>query len=602
MSALASLVRAYDRLATKGEVPAFGYSQEKISFLISLNADGTPAGLPIDLREGEGRKRTARMMAVPQPTKRTSGIAPNFLWDKTAYVLGVTGSEGKRTEEEHAAFVARHKDLLAGTNDEGLVAFLRFIESWTPERFEEFGWSDEMKDQNVVFALESDRRQEIRIHDRPAARDLWSRLAAGKQRSETACLVTGESAPAARLHPSIKGVWGAQTAGASIVSFNLDAFTSYGHEQGDNAPVSEAAAFAYTTALNRFLEKGSSHRVQIGDASTVFWADTSDVNSGSDAEDMFAAFLAPNEEQESAKVASVLKAIHDGVPIERIKPDLPTGVRFHVLALAPNAARLSVRFYVEDEFGAIAERYARHVGRIRIEPPPREIMPSMWRLLIETATLRKSENIVPNLAGDWMRAILTGAPYPLTLLSTVLMRLRADHDVNALRVSILKSVLVRNFIEPRLTGDIEHDEAIQREVPVSLDPKNEETGYLLGRLFAVYEQIQTAALGGNVNATIKDKFYGAAASQPRKIFPMLDKGSKPHLSRLGKDRKGYQVVLERKVAEIMEVMTPDADPFPSRLPDKQQGLFALGYYHQRSDFFTKSDSKNETKANGGATT
>lgn len=581
MSALASLVRAYDRLATRGEVPAFGYSQEKIGFLISLNVDGTPAGRPIDLREGERRKKVSRMMAVPAAFKRP-GVTPRafFLWDNTAYALGITASEGKDGSTRLEAFRERHRHELAGTKDEGLLALLKFVDAWTPEDFERLGWPDEMKDQNVVFTLESERRQDIRIHDRPAARELWAKLSAGADKVEAACLVTGERGPVARLHSAIKGVWGAQTSGASIVSFNLDAFTSYGHEQGDNAPVSEAAAFAYTTALNRFLEKGSGHRIQIGDASTVFWAEAENTEAVAEAEDVFASFLAVNEKQETDKIAGILKAIHDGMPIEDIKPNLPQGVRFFVLALAPNAARLSVRFYIEDDFGVIAERYTKHVQRMRIEPPPREAMPSMWRLLIETATLRKSENIVPNLAGDWMRAILTGAPYPLTLLSTLLMRLRADHDVNALRVAILKSVLIRNF-----------GNSFKREVPVSLDPENKEPGYLLGRLFAVYEQIQTAALGGNVNATIKDKFYGAAASQPRKIFPLLDKGSKPHLSKIGKDRKGYQVVLERKIAEIMEVMSPGADPFPSHLPDKQQGLFALGYYHQRSDFFASKTEK-----------
>jgi CRISPR-associated protein Csd1 len=583
MSALASLARAYDRMATRGEVPPFGYSQEKIGFLISLNADGTPAGPPIDLRLEEGKKRVAVPMAVPASFKRP-GVTPRafFLWDNTAFVLGVTASDSKDGATRLEAFRDRHRRELAGTSDEGLGALLKFIESWTPEAFTRLEWPDEMKDQNVVFGLESERRRGIRLHDRPAARDLWSRISAAADKSQAACLVTGQRGPIARLHPSIKGVWGAQSAGASIVSFNLDASESYGHEQGDNAPVSDAAAFAYTTALNHFLEKGSRHRIQIGDASTVFWADASDAGAATDAEDIIASFLGVNETTENAKVADILKAIHDGLPIESIRPDLADGVRFHVLALAPNAARLSVRFYIEDDFDVIAIRYAEHVRRLRIEPPPREALPSMWRLLIETATLRKSENIVPNLAGDWMRAILTGAPYPLTLLSTLLMRLRADHDVNALRAAIVKSVLIRNF-----------GNSFTREVPVSLDPANKEPGYLLGRLFAIYERIQTAALGRDVNATIKDKFYGAAASQPRKVFPMLEKGSAPHLSRLGKDSRGYQVILERKLGEIMEAMSSDADPFPAHLPDRQQGLFALGYYHQRSDFFVKHDGKTE---------
>ncbi|MGJ4951457.1 type I-C CRISPR-associated protein Cas8c/Csd1 [Bradyrhizobium sp. HKCCYLS20291] len=581
MSALASLVRAYERLASNGDVPAYGYSQEKIGFLISLNAEGTPAGPPIDLREGEGKKRLAKLIAVPQPVKRTSGIMPNFLWDKTAYLLGITATASKRTVDEHAAFVAAHRERLADTDDEGLLALRHFLDAWKPDDFSRLGWPDDMRDQNIVFALESERRQDIRLHDRPAARQLWARLASEGERVESVCLATGTRGPITRLHPSIKGVWGAQTAGASIVSFNLDAFTSYGHQQGENAPISEPAAFAYTTVLNRFLARGSRHRIQIGDASTVFWAEAEIAETAHDAEDIFASFFAIDEEQETGKIADTLKAIQEGVPLEDVAPKLSKGVRFFVLALAPNAARLSVRFYVEDDFGAIAERYGKHAQRMKIEPAPRDATPSMWRLLIETATQKKSENIVPNLAGDWMRAILTGAPYPLTLLSTLLMRLRADHDVNGLRAAIIKAVLIRNF-----------GHSFAREIPVALDPDNREPGYLLGRLFAVYEQIQIAALGQNLNATIKDKFYGAAASQPRKVFPSLDKASRSHLSKLGKDRKGYQVVLERTIGEIMETMSPGDDPFPPHLPDKQQGLFALGYYHQRNSFFSRPSGKS----------
>ena len=157
-----------------------------------------------------------------------------------------------------------------------MKALLRFLDSWSPADFARLGWPEEMKDQNIVSALESERLKDICIHDRPAARAVWTRLSAEGEKKEAACLVTGARGAIARLHPAIKGVWGAQTSGASIVSFNLDAFTSYGHEQGENAPVSEAAAFAHTTAVNRFLEKGGGHRIQIGDASTGFWADASE--------------------------------------------------------------------------------------------------------------------------------------------------------------------------------------------------------------------------------------------------------------------------------------------------------------------------------------
>jgi CRISPR-associated protein Csd1 len=549
---------------------------EKIGFAIPLNADGALAGPPIDLRVTEGKNRSPTLMAVPASFKRP-GVSPKafFLWDNTAFALGVTASEGKDPITRFAAFRERHTRDLAEANDEGLLALRRFVEAWTPDNFAMLGWPEDMKDQNVVFVLERERLDNICIHDRPAARDLWVRLLAAEEKNaEAICLVSGRKAPVARLHPAIKGVWGAQSSGASIVSFNLDAFTSYGHEQGDNAPISEAAAFAYTTALNRFLERDSGHRVQIGDASTVFWADAGEAEAAAGAEEFFAAMTSGDDEKiANRSVKDALEKIRAGITTPNIIAEKLNGVRFYILALAPNAARLSVRFYLEDDFGVIARRYLEHVERLRIEPPPREAAPSLWRMLIETAVLRKSENVQPNLAGEWLRAILSGAPYPLTLLSTLIMRLRADHDVNALRVAMLKSILMRNF---------------KKEVPVALDPECDDKGYLLGRLFALYEQVQAAALGYDVNATIKDKYYGAASAQPRKVFHLLESGSANHLSKIGKQRPGLKITLEKQIGAIMDLMEPEKDPFPASLPDRSQALFGLGYYHQRNEFFRKA--------------
>ena len=577
MTILQSLARAYERLP---EAPPPGYSMQPIGLVIGLNEDGSVASFA-DWRDTSGKKPKARPMPVPQPVKRTAGIAPNFLWDKTSYVLGVTAGAGKRTAEEHEAFVDHHRKALAGTEDPGLLAFLRFLEAWTPDQFEALGWPDEVKDENVVFALESDRRQSLFLHDRPAAKALWARLGAEGDKTRAVCLVSGEEAPVARLHPAIKGVWGAQSSGASIVSFNLDAFESYGHEQGDNAPVSEAAAFAYTTALNRFLEKDSGHRIQIGDASTVFWAEAKDGNADKEtlAEAIFdGLFAGVDEEVEAKKVGIVLEAIRKGLPVKEVAPDLAEGVRFYVLGLAPNAARISIRFWLVDDFGVIASRYQRYLADIAVEPGPREAFPGLWRYLQELAVQGKRENVPPNLAGDWMRSILAGTPYPMTLLSTVLMRVRADKTVNAFRAGLLKAVLVRNF---------------NREgIPVALDETWSDKGYLLGRLFAVYEQIQRRALGGNVNATIKDKYFGAASSQPRKVFAFLDTGSANHLSKIGKENPGAMINLTRAVEAIMDQMEPGADPYPVSLSTEEQAQFVLGYHHQHSDFF--KSRKEET--------
>lgn len=574
MSLLASLVRAYERME---DAPPIGFSLEKIGFCIEIDRDGQPFSL-IDLRDSD-KKRTPRMLMVPQAVKRTAGIAPNFLWDKSAYVMGVTAGDGKRTADEHAAFKAKHLDWLADTQDDGLLAFSRFLSTWQAEAFIPPFANDDARDQNLVFRLNGERGF---IHDRPAARKLWTRITSERASDPQTCLVTGDSAPTARLHPSIKGVWGAQSSGASLVSFNLDAFTSYGHDQGDNAPVSESAAFAYTTALNRFLATDSGHRLQIGDASTVFWADAEDAGQAERAESFFSAFFDPvqtraDEEKLATKqIEAQLGLIRQGRPLDQVEPRLASGVRFNVLGLAPNAARLSVRFWWQDDFGRLTAHYQRFVDDMRIDPPPRNGWPPLWRYLLELAPQGKRENVPPLIAGDWMRAILTGAPYPLTLMSSVLMRMRADGQITDLRAAILKAVLTRNFT---------------MEVPVALDPAHTNKGYILGRLFAVYEEIQRAALGGNVNATIKDKFYGAASASPQKVFRTLDSGSQNHFSKLRKQSPGRAVNLEKLLTSITDLMDPGSDPIPASLSAAEQALFGIGYYHQRSDFFRKRDDQ-----------
>lgn len=590
MTVLSALAKAYGRLPN---APPFGFSSEKIGVVISLNEDGSVFDV-IDWREGEGKKARPRPMLVPQPVKRTAGIAPNFLWDKTSYALGVTAGEGKRTAEEHAAFLDRHLEAIGDQQDAGLNAFGLFLRNWSPEQFQPPRWREDMKDQNVIFALESDRRNNIFLHDRPAAKALWARQSGAAAADAQICLVTGAAGPVERLHPSIKGVWGAQSSGAALVSFNLDAFTSYGHEQGDNAPISEAAAFAYTTALNRFLERDSGHRIQIGDASTVFWADAEDLEAAKDAEAIFSLFFddgGPTEEEKreeekasALKISVKLEKIRQGMSLSNIEPKLSSGVRFFVLGLAPNAARLSVRFYFEDDFGKITANYQRYLSDMHVEPPPRDGTPPLWRYLLETAVLGKRENIAPNLAGEWMRAILSGGTFPFTLLSSVLTRIRADGEVNALRAGILKAMLIRNY---------------QKEAPVALDPENRNRGYLLGRLFALYEEIQRAALGGKVNATIKDKFYGSASATPRKVFAVLESGSSNHLAKVRKTSPGREVNLQKALQAIMDLMTPTddpvRDPFPVSLSAHEQAFFGLGYHHQRSDFFKKT---TETASEG----
>jgi CRISPR-associated protein Csd1 len=618
MSILASLVRAYERLPDR---PPFGYSAEKIGFVVSLDHDGNVARIS-DLRNLAGKKPEPRLMLVPQPVKRTVGIAPNFLWDKTSYALGVTAGDGKRTAQEHAAFVARHEKELAGVDDEGLIAFLRFLRKWSPHDFEALGGPQELKDQNVIFGLESERLKELYLHDRPAVEALLSRMSGESAGSEEQiCLVTGETGPIARLHPSIKGVWGAQSSGAALISFNLDAFNSYGHAQGDNAPVGERAAFAYTTALNRFLERGGGHRLQIGDASTVFWADSSDAVTAALAELYFHEMIDPRAP--SAEVAETAAAearelerstdktatsqIHDklrrlgqGDKLDEIEPSLAEGVRFHVLGLAPNAARLSVRFYFEDDFGILAENYRSYLQDIALEPwPDPARAPSLRRFERRTAPAMRDRNgamkfdsdgVSPLLAGELLRSVLTGARFPASLLTLLLLRIRSDQLIDATRIALVKAIIVRAMRLdgrlPKRTDGTEMEDYLMRSDPDDPDPARR-----LGRLFAVIERAQRAALGDEINATVADKFLAAASATPGQVMPNLIRNARGHhIKRLRnghsdarwiKDAKHARAMagsLDRDIGRLVALFDKE---LPKQLSVEEQGRFLIGYYQER---------------------
>lgn len=599
----------YQRLVEReveGVAP-YGYSPEKISYAILLSPEGEVVQVQ-DVRDTSGKKPLPRIMVVPQLSEgRTSGVKSNFLWDKSSYVLGVSANS-KRVEKENAAFKALHEEALAGTNDMGLLALLAFLRNWAPEQFSPPFFTDDMLDANFVFRLDGKREY---LHERPAAKAIQEERTSHDESAQIhgMCLVSGDIRPLARLHPLIKGVKNSQPTGASIVAFNDDAYLSYRgsitkakakkkeNNTGANAPVSDWAAFAYTTALNYLLRRSEHNRqrLQVGDTTLVFWAEADDAEQAMTAELTFAELLdRPSDDgAETERVRQVLDGVGKGRPLAEIDPALADGTRMYVLGLAPNASRLSIRFWLVDTLDSLTQRIARHRADMYLDPPPWKTPPSVWRLALATAPSRdgraKSEDVPPQLVGELLRAILTGNRYPNSLLANLVMRMRADGDVSGIRVALCKAVLARNL----------RVQLSQEEIPVSLDTQSTQPAYLLGRLFAVLEYVQRSALGGQVNATIRDRYYGAASATPASIFPVLLRNAQNHLGKLRKERPGQAVNLERQITSIV---TGLPEQFPRSLRIEDQGRFAIGYYHQSQAHYTKraveDDTPTETEAQG----
>ena len=587
MSILHSLTSLYDRLESNGKAPSYGFSRENISFAIVLSPAGSLSNV-LDLRNTSGKTPTPSRRVVPRPVKRTGQPAPNFLWDKTSFVLGAGTSESSRVLREHAAFKDFHEPLLTSSSDKGAQALLHFLKRWRAEEYDSIPHAQEMLDTNIVFSLEDEMQF---LHERSSVKQMWLNRLAAEEGASGLCLVTGEQTSIARLHPSVKGVAGAQGSGASVVSFDKDAFKSFGKDRGANAPVSDRAAFAYTTSLNTLLERGSRQRIRIGDATTLFWAEAAGNEAKArEAEDLFSILFSdpPTDEQEAAEVSVKLSAIAKGRPLAEVEPEVDEDTRFFVLGLAPNAARLSIRFWYEDSIGTMSRRIGEHWRDLHLEPTPWRTPPAARRLLYETAVQHKAENIPSTLIGALMHAILTGRPYPRSLMATVVMRIRADNDLSGRRASILKACVVRTR---RFQTQMSQEDDL-----VSLDRSSKSIAYNLGRLFAAYAYAEKSFAPRN--ATIRDKYMGAASATPRRVFPILMRGYEHNRSGLAKDpqKRGAGVRVDQAVAQIIDEL-PGEEQLPASLPLEDQSRFFIGYYHQERNFYSKSETAvDETPA------
>lgn len=577
-------------------LPAFGLELKEIAFVLEITADGVLVQLR-DTREQVGNKKIGKPFRVPQGIKKTSGVVANLLWDSSEYVLGVEDpkkleqarEKNKEAEyrarliEMHEAFVSRIGMLpVKALEDVGVQAVLKFLRNEPLAQVQAQANFSELASSGAAlsFLLQGDIDL---VCQRPAVAAIAINTSDDDDAPQAMCLVTGELAPVERLHTAIKGVWGAQTSGANIVSFNARAFESYGktERQGENAPVSKAAAFAYTTALNHLLGKNSAQRIQVGDASTVFWADSEDELEAALAN----IFGEPSKDDPDANTRAV-RAMYDAMNSGKLAVQKDAN-RFHVLGLAPNAARISVRFYHCLPVSDLAARIVTWFDDLKIARGPNDAeFPSLFRLLTAVSAQGKADNIPPNLGGAVIDAVLAGpdVPYPNLWLNAAISRTRILKQGDNYFKSNLR--LCAAVIKACLNRSIRRHSPTEKEFLPMLDPANDNTAYRLGRLFSVLERIQESA-SPNVNATIRDRYYGAASSTPVAVFTTLLRLKNAHLKKL----PAGQVVWFEKL--LADVLGPISD-FPKHLPMQDQGRFALGYYHQRQAFFTKSDDKQST--------
>ena len=571
---LQALNSYYERLQADSnvDIAAFGFSRQKISFCVVLNDDGTLHEV-IPENDGDAAKPRPKLLIVPGGAKPSgSGVNPCFLWDNTGYMLGFKPDDPKpeRSLQTFEAFRQKHVDLKTAIDDPEFHAVCTFLAQWDPKTAAEHATLTETSTGFGVFRI---RGQTHYVHEREAVQAWWQQQLHGLDAADGVsgqCLLTGEISTLARLHePKIKGVAGAQSAGASLVSFNESAYESYGCSQSYNAPVSEAAAFQYGTALNHLLRSESGRCIKIGDATTVFWTE-----SPSPVEELFGFIADPGkaaaeDDVQKDALRTMLKRIASGENVA----DLGLGdddTPFYVLGLSPNAARLSVRFWYVSTLKELVSAIRQHFVDLDIVRSDRDPeFPAVWQLLRETA--RESKDIPPLLSGAVMRAVLTGSTYPQMLFTAVIRRIRADREIRAVRAGILKAFLNRNSrlnISP-----------LSKEISMALDPDRPEPAYQLGRLFAELEKTQEDALPG-INDTIKDRYFSAASATPGSVFPIIVRTSQHHLKKLSVGTKKFH---ERAIQEICGRF----DSFPSHLNLNGQGLFALGYYHQRQALFTK---------------
>jgi CRISPR-associated protein Csd1 len=567
---LQALKEYYERIGTdeRSRVPK-GFERKSFPFLIVINRTGDFINLE-HTREGQN----ASNFLVPRSKSMSGKLSfrvTNLLWDHTGYVLGKPESD--RSRSQHETWMSQLNNLAIEFQEfKPLRAILNF---YTKRGIEKVTGHPEWRECaripscNIAFKIADHYLPVPCLEEVSKIMEKQDSYPPGDEKPKRAlrrCLVTGNTDEIVRVHNDTR----IGKDSKKLVSFQKNSgYDSYGKEQGFIAPVGKVAEFAYTTALNTLLKSNS--RMLVGDAVTVFWSEKT-----TEFENLIADFFReppkddPNRGIQAVK--SLFRAIENGVFLSEEN----RRNRFYVLGLSPNVARIAVRFWVVDTVAGIGQKIKRHFDDLRMVhgPAEREVL-SLFRLLVCTAAQDKAENTPPNMAGDAVRAILEGTPYPQTLLQAAIRRIRAKREITHPRAALIKACINRTtrFKNP----------AVEEELKMSLDENNTSIGYRLGRLFAVLEKIQQEANPG-INATIRDRFYGAASGTPATVFGNLMRLKNHHLSKL--TSQGRRINFEKLLGEILAGI-PAAAGFPAHLGLEEQGRFAIGYYHQQQNFFVR---------------
>lgn len=584
---LQALTQYYETLVQAGVLAGPGWGPVKASYALSIAADGTLEQITsIQTEQLRGKKTVLapQVLTLPAPVKRTVGIAANFLCDNSGYILGADNKGNpQRSLACFAACKALHTSVLEGVDSPSAQALLAFFRTWIPEYTLEHPALTEYREDILSGANLLFRYNGSYVHEDPEIRRAWER----RYRADTdsprgICLVTGEEGPVESVHPAIKNVSGAQSSGAALVSFNAPAFCSYGKEQNLNAPTGKYAAFAYTAALN-YLLADREHVYRLGDATVVCWA-----RGGGDAYQAFfgGALLGAPTPYSAADLRGMTAQLCQGIPVDFQEEKLDPNMDFYILGLSPNAARLSVRFFLHNTFRGFLEHIQAHYRRLEIIRPSYDKFETLpiWKLLDETVNQNaRDKSPAPDLAGEVLRAVLNDTRYPATLLNGVALRIRAEREVTRGRAAILKAYYTKLA---ESTGR-EHPDIPEEVLQVSLNPDATNVPYLLGRLFSVLEAVQAAANPG-INATIRDKYFSGASATPAAVFPVLVNLAQKHLKKLNAANRGLSIAYEKQMTELLSKLGTE---YPAHLNLRQQGSFQLGYYFQTQARYQKKEEK-----------